>query len=547
MRQWNRLRAIALFMVVAVIISAIRIGVPQSARAAANPALERPNMQALLGWLPIGNLLQASAGFSPTMGAQIPENMQPIAFSWDAMSGADHYEFQVATEAGFKRRAVVVDERSISFLSFVSPVTFSQMTYYWHVRPMRSSVWSQTYTFMVEPPTDTPILPTATPLPPIVIPPPKEQGYLTSPEELVFIGSQAQSGTEPYATLVREFLTDLEAPSVWNFGAASGVVYQSINQSCIASTSPQGDQFASQQGGAQAVYKKMIGYYLTHDVAYAQVARDKIVELTTTSGYGADLYSGGNECILKLAFAVPLWIQSAALLEGTPVWSASDRAAFQNWLATEVYHKVAWASRVRRNNWGSAGSLAASMIGDYLSDQPITLIEDSPQYRELTPLQAYQEHNATQLERMNTAWKGDSKCAMWGIRPYGGIPDELRRGATGCDGQWLTTTDDSYVYQITEIDHLVFHAEYLRRRGDLSLFNNLQADGSGSLLKAILFVIDNPINPAMSYDWQAYKVGILSVAYAYYHDERLRAGVFTNSVERGGMISFGQLTYPIQP
>jgi len=391
------------------------------------------------------------------------------------------------------------------------------------------------------------VTPTAEKLPGTTpIPPQKEREYITSPEELEFLGSQAQSGKEPYASLVREFLTTLEAPDVWEFGAA-GDAYEVVGHDCIAPSSPQGDQFVSQQGGAQAVYKKMIGYYLTHDVAYAQVARDKIVELTTTSDYGGDTYGGDNECILKLAFAVPLWIQSAALLEDTPVWSASDRTAFQNWLAMEVYPKMAWASRVRRNNWGSAGSLAASMIGDYLSNQPVTLVEYLPQYRELTPLQAYQEHNAMQLERMNTVWKGDSKCDIWGIRPYGGIPDELRRGDTGCDGQWLTAKDDSKGYQITEIDHLVFHAEYLRRRGDLSLFNNMASDGSGSLLNAILFVIDNPVNPSKSYKWQAYKGGVLNVAYAYYHDERLREAVDANSIERGGMISFGQITHPILP
>jgi len=460
-------------------------------------------------------------------------------FTWQPSNAiARLYQIQVSMYPDFSvlkiNRRVASISPSYTWVRDFLPGT----TYYWRVRVLSlAKVWSDWST----------VNSVMTPLPGnLVDMPPAESGYITSPEELEFLGSQAQLGTEPYATLVNDFLSDLEAPSTWQFGAAGGA-YEIVNDNCISPASPQGDQFISQQGGAQAVYKKMIGYYLTHDVAYAQVARNKIIELTKTSNFGGDLYLGTNPCILKLAFSIPLWIQSATLLEGTPVWSAVDRATFQNWLATEVYHKVAWASRVRRNNWGSAGSLAASMIGDYLSGQPVTLIEYQPEYRELTPSQAYQEHNAMQLQRMNTVWKGDSKCAMWGIRPYGGMPDELRRGTTGCDGQWLTSKDDAYVYQITEIDHLVFHAEYLVRRGDASLFNNKKSDGSGSLLKAILFVIDNPVKPAMSYDWEAYKAGILNVAYAYYHDERLRQAVPTNSVQRGGMISFGQLTYPIQP
>src|SRR5262249_35588684 len=162
-----------------------------------------------------------------------------------------------------------------------------------------------------------------------------------------------------------------------------------------------------------------------------------------------------------------------------------DKLTFQTWLRDTVYPKVAWASRVRRNNWGSSGSLAASMIGDYLANWDTTLKENQPEARELTPLEAYNEHNDMQLQRMNTVWKGDRRCDIWGIQPYGGIPDELRRGSTGCDGQYLNDNDDSYVYQITEVESLVFHAEFLRRRGDYRIYNNMNADGSGSLLAAI--------------------------------------------------------------
>src|SRR5690606_5402158 len=133
---------------------------------------------------------------------------------------------------------------------------------------------------------------------------------------------------------------------------------------------------------------------------------------------------------------------------------------------TEVYKKVAWSSRVRNNNWGAAGSATAMMIADYLWDSRLMLKEVAPVSKTLTSANAYAEHRQMGLDRLNNEWKGDSQCAIHGIQAHGGIPDELRRGSTGCTGTYLITTDSSYAYQNTHLEGAVSHAEFLLRRGD---------------------------------------------------------------------------------
>lgn len=372
-----------------------------------------------------------------------------------------------------------------------------------------------------------------------------DRGYLTTISELEYFARQARWDIEPYASLYQEFFSDLDDADDWDHGSAGGSYYSDDNR-CYSNDTDEQDRFINQQGGAHAVFAKMIAYHLSHETEYAKTARAKILEVTTTYDFGGNVFDGSNECIRHIAFAIPLWIQAADLLEGEPIWTDADKRRFQQWLAEEVYYKVAWASRVERANWGSAGSVAASTIADYLIDRTdIMLIEVQPDRRELTPQQAYIEHNDMQLQRMNTKWRGDSRCDIYGIQPYGGIPDELRRGDTGCNGRYLDDDDDSYTYQITQIDHLVYHAELLRRRGDTRIYNNIEATGGGFLLNAILFLIDNPVNTDASVEWETYKTGILNVANSYYHDDRLQEAYYTNSVERGSLVAFGQITHPI--
>ena len=368
------------------------------------------------------------------------------------------------------------------------------------------------------------------------------RGYLTSAADLDTIRQQANLGVEPYRSLVADFINSSGTPSSWSSGTA-GTRLSVSNSLCISDTQPDRDRFVNQQGGAQEAYRKMLAYHLTRNLDYARVAREKVLELTRTGYYGGEEYSGANECILHLSRALPLWIQAADLLEGTSIWTAADRQQLVTWLARTAYPKVAWVSRVRRNNWGSVGSLAAAMLGDYVGSNT-SLTEVLPVSRVLTGAQAFTDHNAQQMKRLNTQWQGDSKCTIWGIRASGGIPDELRRGATGCTGDYLVTADGAFEYTVAHIDDLVFHAEFLRRRGDRSMYDNRAADGTGSVLSAILFVIANPVDATRSYQWPTYKTGILTVANTYYRNAVIDRAIYTGSLERGATISFGQLTHP---
>jgi hypothetical protein len=243
-----------------------------------------------------------------------------------------------------------------------------------------------------------------------------------------------------------------------------------------------------------------------------------------------------NQCILELSISVPVWIETALLLEDTPVWSAADRRAFGSWLAETVSPRVAWASRVRRNNWGAVGSLAASLVARYVGAgaDPPDLVEQAPAALRLAPAEAWRQHDALQRARIATTWRGDSECPRFGIQDHGGIPDELRRGSGGCGATFLPSKGDrGRTYQTMHVEALVFHAEALRRAGDASLFEARTGAGDPAILRAILFVIDNPTAGGKSFTWGT-RVGALALAHRVYRDARLRDAALAARTFRGG-------------
>jgi hypothetical protein len=271
-----------------------------------------------------------------------------------------------------------------------------------------------------------------------------------------------------------------------------------------------------------------------------------LLDLVDTNSYGGEVYSGANQCILNLSWYIPSWIMAADLIEDYVGWTTTDKRAFQRWLADEVYKKTAWASRTRVSNWGAAGSATSAMIADYLWDSPYTL-------QGATPAAAYAEHRQKQLDRMNTVWQGDSDCPIWGFQWYGGIPDELRRGSSGCEARWIVDQDPSWSYTQVHLEGTVMHAEFLLRRGDASLYTNIQPDGSGSLLRAIHFVIANPVNPSQSTDWSDNHKPTLEVTYRYYRDVpmalQLRFGQPDRFIGKksGQLLHFGTVTHGFAP
>lgn len=354
---------------------------------------------------------------------------------------------------------------------------------------------------------------------------------MTTPQELASIVHKATQGIEPYQTAVVEVLDFAGQADYWPYGALDG------RQDCQQTWEPK-----ALGRGSPLIYAQAMASHLTRNSHYAEAVRQRLLDITDTYDYGGEEYSGANQCILNLSWYLPGWIMAADLIEDYPGWRTQDKREFQRWLADEIYKKTAWASRHRNNNWGAAASATSSMIADYLWDAPYPLEGASP-------AEAYLEHKQRQLDRMNGVWRGDSKCPIWGIQPYGGIPDELRRGDSGCRAQWLVEADASWTYTQTHLEGLVTHAELLLRRGDNAIYENVSNNSGGSLLKAIHFVINNPIKPSQSLDFKDNHKPLLEVTYRYYQDaptaQQLKIGSSTRFIggRSGQMLHFGTITH----
>jgi hypothetical protein len=365
-----------------------------------------------------------------------------------------------------------------------------------------------------------------------------QAGNLTSPESIEMKRELANAGESPHVEDRQRLLA--QADEEWRWGSVSGAFVTTLQagaKRCHPASNPGLSSYL--KDGAPDAYARILAYLLsaTRDAARAEDARHRVLELVGTSGFhglaGTD-YSASNQCILELAISIPVWIETALLLESTPVWSAQDRSLFAGWLATEVYPKVAWASRVRRNNWGAAGSAAASLIAHYVDGEVAELIEPNPSPRSLTPARAKAEHDGVQVARIGTTWQGDTRCKRVGIQSHGGIPDELRRGNAGCEGLFLPSREDAgHTYQTMHVELLVLHAEALRRQGDTSLFDAQAPGGAPALLQAILFVIDNPSPGGKSWPWGT-RSGALAMANLYYDDPRLAREIERGEGFRGG-------------
>lgn len=338
------------------------------------------------------------------------------------------------------------------------------------------------------------------------------RGYYTTPGELATIKQKAQVGTQPYKDAVNKVLAFATSdPNYWPFGTISGA------QTCSATLEP---SFLG--NGAPLVYAKALAYHLTDDQRFAASVREKLLDLIDATSYNGEVYSGGNQCILNLSWYLPAWIQTADLLESYAGWSVEDKMMFQRWLAAEAFKKVEWNSDSRSNNWGVAGSASTAMIADYLDGSQIALADRNN--KQLTNKEIWDEAKQHQVDRLNgNSYMDNYVCRMpgVGIRPDGGIPEELGRGSTGCNGLALQEQDNSYVYMQSYHQGMATHAELLLRRGDKSLYDNLNGNGAGNILKAFLFVSANPNDPSKSYDWLATQKSILEIYYRYYRNTEI--------------------------
>jgi hypothetical protein len=368
-----------------------------------------------------------------------------------------------------------------------------------------------------------------------------QAGNLTSAAELAAVANAAAQGSQSAQDAIASLRSD--ATQSWRWGTVGGkfVTTDGAQKTCH----PESDaaQVTYLKDGAPDAYAKVLAYHVralsdeTARRALAADARTRVLDLVDTTGYlgfgGLD-WSASNQCILDLAVSIPVWIETALLLAETPVWTAADRAAFARWLGDVVYPKVAWASRVRRNNWGAAGSLSASLVARYVNGSVSELAEVSPAAKKLSPSAAWQQHDQQQLQRIATSWAGDSPCTIYGVQTHGGIPDELRRGAGGCAATFVPSASDSGLsYQTMHVELLVYHAEALRRAGSNALFDAKTAGGARAIQQAILFVIANPTSGGLSWPWGT-RTGALRLAYRAYGDARIAQAVSSGSGFRGG-------------
>ncbi len=372
------------------------------------------------------------------------------------------------------------------------------------------------------------------------------KGFLISVDELYDIRDLAADGIAPHSSNVNALLSAVNAlmSESLNWPELSGEIAIPDGSSSLPIQ-------LSAEGG-RLVYGTALAWHLTGNPIYAEKSREMIIDLLDTYEYrdaNRSSFHWGSQGILNLARGGTPYIYAADLLESWDGWLSNDKLDFQIWLRDEVYSKVSWASRVRKNNWGVAGSLAASAIAFYLMDQTDWLLEElNPVKMTLTPQQAFDSHNAYQLGRQSTAaeWKMDARGHIWGIMPNGGIPEEIRRGNDPADSEYLASTGAGTDYTMTYIEHLVAHAEFLRRRGDTSLYDHVAEDGSGSLLQAILFVVDNHLG---SHCFTADRRSALYMAYDYYNHYALLRSIQQCGVGHimGQRLAlYGRLSHPVE-
>jgi hypothetical protein len=371
------------------------------------------------------------------------------------------------------------------------------------------------------------------------------KGFLVSVKELTDIRDKARSGIEPHRTNVTLFLGFVDSLMM-----ASSHWPELANEVIIAGRSST-DPIQLSSNGGKLAYGTAIAWHLTGDRKYAIKARELILDLTDTYGYRNEEHKNfqwGDQGILNLARGGTPYLYAADLLEGWKGWTVENKLSYQRWLRDVMYPKVAWASRVRKNNWGVAGSFSAALIACYLRDHPEWRLEEiSPVSVKLTPEEAFAVHNRYQIGRLKTStdWKMDAKGTLWGILPNGAIPEEIRRGKDPIDGAFLPSDGSGTDYTMTHIEHLTAHAEFLHRLGDSSLYDHVESDGSGSLLQSYMFVINNPIK---SHCFTDNRINALYMAYHYYKDPALLRSLKScgpGNISGQRLALFGRLTHPV--
>jgi hypothetical protein len=212
-----------------------------------------------------------------------------------------------------------------------------------------------------------------------------------------------------------------------------------------------------------------------------------------------------GDCPLTMGRHIPDWIRAADLIDDE--WNSAGKRAFQDWLANVIYPSLATKYR-RANNWGAVITNAGQYIADYLHDRQDLKLDGR------SPTAAFALMRQTALDRMNGAIWDQCGQGVSMIRPDGGIPEEIRRSTT-CDDTHIEQGSAAHHYLEGYLAGTISQAELCLRRGDRSLYDNVNPNGRGSIRKAIDFVLDRV-------SWE--KKPSLMIAARYYRDTRMLSG-----------------------
>ncbi|MBN1565073.1 MAG: DNRLRE domain-containing protein, partial [Anaerolineae bacterium] len=378
------------------------------------------------------------------------------------------------------------------------------------------------------------------------------RGYLTTPAELAEIRQKADQGLEPYASSVKDVLS--YANQAWDFPLVSPVTCENADDPA----------WIDNTGGIPILYGKALAYHLTGDAAYAAEVKTILERIMTNIG---SISLTELQCQLNFGWGTPELVASADLIEGywndmtctgptSTVYGQNQlgkgpcKELFQNWLVKNPYYIVSYPAEASGNNWGAAATNTLAYIADYLSDRPdVKLINRMP--RELggqdtaySPAAAYARANTLAVERMNgyrVDYQSSLACDYLAgaqqlahytpvksqITEKGIIPEDARREEY-CNIPLYNGIYQNYP-QI-HLGNLIQQCELMRRRGDVSCFDNvdmtdlpnytfLASDGTyktthlyagrGSVERAINAVIIDAQT-----DWE--HAPALQVAYRYY-------------------------------
>lgn len=379
------------------------------------------------------------------------------------------------------------------------------------------------------------------------------EGFLTSAQELAALRRDVASEAAPPLQRyhVRKLIDRADDPWLFgNVGTRFGTIRTRTSggrydKHCAPLNDTSKKGILTRIG--PVLYAKALAYHLSGDASHAKEVRNRLMDLTESSGFdrvdGKVDYTGANQCAYEIGQLIPLLIESAILLETYSGWHEYHKRRVQRWLADVPYAVIAAIADTRKNNWGTAAAFAGWAVGHYLGDTQLSLTQRYPVRRVRTPQETERAHLASQLRIVGTEWAGDSRCRRYGFMWHGGFPDELRRGSTGCEGEYLRATDSSYRYQLKTVTHLVYHAEALRRHGADELYRYTLYTGEPLLLRAIRFVIDNTRGP--SHDWRWYELGVLRAAsHAYEHPSICEQLARSRGVhiKEGGYLPFFRVT-----